>query len=391
MRRFSTAIILVPLSLIVGILLGEWLLAQLSPQLSQVPRVWQFDSALGWNHIPSASGRLVTPEFDVEVRINADALRDRDYSMSKRGNTQRILLFGDSFAEGWGVEIERSVGRALENSLNQRSVVPQPCEVLNFGVAGFGTDQELLLFKQKGRRYDPDVVILLFYGNDLWNNISRRGIGAERGEKPYFRTASDRLVLDGVPVSKNRYWEYREGTLPLPWSVRTERYFVENWHGFALLKKAFAASEVSAGQQQTFYDGLYGTKRNFRHETSWELTAKLIEAFRAATKAEESEFVLVYVPSIVQIDDDDWQMKRELHQLVGDEFDLLKPNRFLGEIATASGMNYLDLYPPFRSTSELRTLYYRDSHWNAAGHALAATQIAEFLTRKGLASGSRAQ
>jgi len=384
--KLAFALMLASTGLLMGVILGEWILAEFSPQLTRVPHVWRFDPNLGWNHIPSASGRLVTPEFDVEVQINADGLRDRAYPMEKGAATRRILLFGDSFAEGWGVEIDRSVSQVLEQSLNRRD---EAVEVLNFGVAGFGSDQELLLFRQKGRLYEADVVLLLFYGNDLWNNVARHGIGAERGEKPYFRFArAGGLSLQGVPVRKNRYWDFRDGTMSVPWTMRLGRYFSQNWHGFALLEKAFAAGEVTKGEQRTFYQGLYGADRGQRHERSWELTAKILEAFQRAVEAEGSAFVLVYVPSIVQIDEGDWQSKRQLHGLIGEEYDLLKPNRLLGEIAAAAGMQYLDLYPSFRSGSESGPLYYGDSHWNAAGHELAAGQIAEFLVQRGFTTGA---
>jgi hypothetical protein len=302
--KLAFALMLASTGLLMGVILGEWILAEFAPQLTRVPHVWRFDPNLGWNHIPSAAGRLVTPEFDVEVRINTDALRDRVYPMEKGAATRRILLFGDSFAEGWGVEIDQSVSKVLEHSL------------------------------------------------------------------------------------KNRYWDFRDGTMSVPWTMRLGRYFSQNWHGFALLEKAFAAVEVTKGEQRTFYQGLYGADRGQRHERSWELTAKILEAFQRAVEAEGSAFVLVYVPSIVQIDEGDWQSKRQLHGLIGEEYDLLKPNRLLGEIAAAAGMQFLDLYPSFRSGSESGPLFYGDSHWNAAGHELAAGQIAEFLVQRGFTTGA---
>ena len=43
--------------------------------------------------------------------------------------------------------------------------------MINLGVGGFGTLQELLVLEQEGLRFDPDLVILAFYfGNDVANN-----------------------------------------------------------------------------------------------------------------------------------------------------------------------------------------------------------------------------
>ena len=64
----------------------------------------------------------------------------------------------------------RSQAGELEERLN-REVCDGKCEVLNFGVGGFGTLQEWLHYKRDGRRFGLDMVALLFVGNDLENNL----------------------------------------------------------------------------------------------------------------------------------------------------------------------------------------------------------------------------
>ena len=44
-------------------------------------------------------------------------------------------------------------------------------EIVNLGVEGYGTDQELLLLEHEGLAYSPDVVVLNFcIDNDSINN-----------------------------------------------------------------------------------------------------------------------------------------------------------------------------------------------------------------------------
>ena len=151
------------LGLVCGLIVCESLLAWLHPQIYYRPKVWQFDPMLGWGHIPSAQDRQVTPEFEVDIRINEDGLRDREYG--DRGAGPLVLAFGDSFIEGWGVEVEASVSKQLEQRL--RPVWGPGAEVRNFGVAGYGTDQELLFFQRSGAALDPDIVLVFFYANDF--------------------------------------------------------------------------------------------------------------------------------------------------------------------------------------------------------------------------------
>ena len=362
------------LAFLAGLLLCELLVALLYPQLFVRPDVWRFDSQLGWTHIPNASGRLIKPEFDVLYDINSAGLREREVTPAKPAKTQRLLVFGDSFAEGWGVDLKETIGRRLETELNS-GAVDSAYQVLNFGVAGFGTDQELLFFERVGRRYDPDQILVLFYPNDVLNNQSSRGIGAERGFKPRFRlTPEGGIKLGGVPVRESVYWSGEDG-VERPWSLTLRRYLVEHWHLASLVSKS-TAPPVPRSQTQMFYDALYGTTPDSRTVRMWELTGKVLEAFRARANAARAAMHLVYVPAIVQVEKEDWRRKRDLHGLIG-EFDLLKPNREIGRIAERYNISLLDLTPTFANSEE--KLYYDESHWNPAGHQLAAELVAEYL------------
>jgi len=367
--------------LLVGLMLSEALVGWLHPQLYQRPDVWQFDPQLGWSHIPGSSGRLVTPEFDVEISINRDGLRDADYPRDKPVHAHRILLFGDSFVEGWGIRQEDTVAKVLERRLRADSLAAAygRTEVINFGVAGYGTDQALLLFGKQGRHYQPDRVIAFFYGNDLWNNALSRGIGSERGLKPRFRIGKGGgLELSGVPVKRAQFWDRTKSDPGGSWS-RVESYLTENWHFYVLLRKALAPASVPRGRQGDFYGALYGADPGGRYRELWALTGRVIGALGDSVRDAGAQLLLVYVPAIVQIEEENWRMKRDLHELTGD-FDLTKPNRYLLEIASREKIPLLDLYKPFRKEAlKGRTLYYRDSHWNVAGHALAADEISEFV------------
>ena len=247
----------------------------------------------------------------------------------------------------------------------------------SFGVAGYGTDQQLLLFDRNRRAYAPDIVLLMFYGNDLWNNALDRGIGVERGFKPRFVLGpGNSLRLTGVPVRRTRYWDF-DAHLPL--DRRVSRYAFEHWHLAALLRKAFS-QEIPAAQRRDFYLALYGTGADAeRFEKVWRTTARLLLELDTQVRRADAKLLLVYVPAIVQIEREDWQNKVSRYQMHEEEFALDKPNRRMSAAAAGHGIPFLDLSPAFLAAGVTETLYHRDSHWNAAGHALAAGTIAEFL------------
>ena len=363
-------------SLVLGVLLCEAVLGFFYPQVFRRPEVWRYDEDLGWSHVPGSAGRLVSPEFDVEIRINSLGLRDREFGDENLAGSRRIALFGDSFVEGWGMPIEAVINRQLQACLQRAG---EEAEVANFGVAGYGTDQALLYFEQHGQHFGPQEVLLFFYSNDLWNNASRKGIGAERGFKPFFRLQTDgRLLLQGVPVRKTAFWN-RNDKSAMPFTARLNGYLIEHWHLYKLIQKALRP-EIPVKQQKAFYEGLYGADEARRFEPAWNLTGRLLQTFKKRVEASGARLTVVYVPSIVQVEEANWQAKRDLHGLVGD-FDLRKPNKRLASFAERYDLHLIDLLDVFQRRAKAETLYLRDSHWNAAGHRLAAETLCANLAR----------
>src|SRR5262249_55373264 len=95
--------------------------------------------------------------------------RDLERPVAKSPGTYRVLLLGDSFVEAMQVPIEQTFARRLEAALT-RPGGPR-VEVISMGVSGYGTTSQYLWYREHGRAYQPDLVLLSFYpGNDVRNN-----------------------------------------------------------------------------------------------------------------------------------------------------------------------------------------------------------------------------
>ncbi|MBK7975147.1 MAG: hypothetical protein IPK07_18320 [Deltaproteobacteria bacterium] len=81
-----------------------------------------------------------------------------------------MLALGDSFTWGWGAAQQDTYPAQLEELLRARTGSPA-LEVVNAGVSGYGTVQELLWLDRMGPRLAPDVVVLFYYRNDWFNNL----------------------------------------------------------------------------------------------------------------------------------------------------------------------------------------------------------------------------
>ncbi len=100
-------------------------------------------------------------------RINAAGFRDVDHVVPKPDGVTRIIVLGDSVTAGVGVEdVEATFSRRLEGLLNRSKIVGS-VEVVNLGVGGYHTLQEVETLRVVGLDYEPDQVVVGFCVNDF--------------------------------------------------------------------------------------------------------------------------------------------------------------------------------------------------------------------------------
>lgn len=93
---------------------------------------------------------------------------EKNFPYGKPAGTLRVLALGDSHTQGYEVRQEATFAASLERWLAARG---RKAEVLNAGVSGFSTAEELAFLENEGHRYAPDVVVVGFYANDFGDNI----------------------------------------------------------------------------------------------------------------------------------------------------------------------------------------------------------------------------
>jgi len=101
---------------------------------------------------------------NVSFRTNALGLRDNPVP-EPDSDGFRILVLGDSVTVGWGVAVEDTFSEQLEGLLTKR--LERPVHVINSGVSGYNTQQELTFLKRHISTMAPDLVILVYVENDV--------------------------------------------------------------------------------------------------------------------------------------------------------------------------------------------------------------------------------
>jgi GDSL-like lipase/acylhydrolase family protein len=104
-------------------------------------------------------------EPGAEVAINPEGFRDRSFPLEKDPRTFRIVVLGDSIVWGHGLALEDTFAKQLERLLTE--TCEGHFEVLNFGVSGYSTRQEVELYRVKASRFHPDLLIVGYCLNDF--------------------------------------------------------------------------------------------------------------------------------------------------------------------------------------------------------------------------------
>lgn len=344
------------------------------------PALYRHDDLLGWEKRPDVTVRMRTAEWDVTIATNGRGMRGAPVTVETPG--PRVLLLGDSFVEGYTVPEAETVAAILQREL-RRSGEPD-AEVLNGGTAGYGTDQELLYYERDGAPLAPDITVLFFYHNDVWYNTRAH---YWRGAKPRFEIADGGLSLRGVPVPR------------LSWASRklsdglTERSALYR-HLRTVVTLATSGRPVPAeGASSTMAvpAELIAWRRSSDAEVerAWALTEALLLRLRDRVEGRDgASFAVFYVPSKAAVYREVWQGTVRAYGLGRAGWSPTADADRLEDICRRGGLTCLLPVERFRAeTTPLGSsgaLFFEvDGHWTAAGHALAATVLLEWLAGQG--------
>jgi hypothetical protein len=358
------------------------------------PNFYRPDPERGWSLRPGAEGWW-RKEGLAYVRISSAGLRDVEHAAAKPPGRLRIAVLGDSCAEALQVPLEQTFWKLLERQLASCPATRgRAIEALDFGVAGYGTAQELLTLRHQVWRFQPDVVLLAFYpGNDVRNNARPL---EQDPLRPYFTLGADgSLALDDAFRAAAGY-RLRQGLagqlayaaydrLRLLQLAKQGKGVVDGWIGAA---KARTKEEGEALQELGLDNAVYSPPRNQDWRAAWNVTEAMIAAMRDEAADHRVPFGVVVLTTGMQVHPDP-AVRAAFMRKLGVE-DLFYPGRRLEGFGRKGGIPVLDLGPPLRQLAVEEHVYLHGSantapgegHWNKRGHAAAAPLIAGWLCKE---------
>jgi hypothetical protein len=128
-------------------------------------------------------------EFTTELRINRAGLRDEDSALE----APDVIVLGDSYAMGWGVQQEETLSYVLARVSGLK--------VLNAGISSYGTVRELKLLD----RLDTSrlkVLVVQYNETDLVENLAFRDHG---GAVPILAAGQYQATVDWYQARQG-YW-----------------------------------------------------------------------------------------------------------------------------------------------------------------------------------------
>jgi hypothetical protein len=338
---------------------------------------------LGWLHTPGVEFVYTRDEFSVPVSYSSAGLRDREYSVAKPAGVVRVAVLGDSFVEALQVPADSMLTQQLVRCLGGAG----RCEVMNFGVSGYGSCQQLALLEERVLRFDPDVVVSVYYHNDLDDNVrfgvchfdSMRGLRVDEaaalpwkeraasGAKSILRQHSHLFVF----LSSRRLGRHGASptTLVLP-PTQTP---------------AAGRSAACPGEHPTLESQLTLTQWTDAAEQAFAAHVAIVTRMQERCRAAGVAFLVALAPTATHLEP---ERLREAMQARGCSWtghDLELPHARMRAGLGAAGVPLVDLLPAFRLAGAAHRLFYRvDGHWNPAGHRCAARALCEALVERGI-------
>jgi hypothetical protein len=360
---------LVGSSVLVGVLLLELAVRLIEPR--EVIREFfeRPDPVLHHRFIPGARGRHRTLEFDAGYEINSLGLRNKEIPRAKPAGMSRILMLGDSFTEGNGVDEQETFSSRLQAMLDQAGFGAR-WQVVNAGVGSYSPLLEYIYLKNEGLDLQPDLVILNFDLSDVYDDIQ------------YTRLAA--FDPKGDPVAVRAEPGREKGTWPIEVLVGFKDLVKKHTRTYNFVRRRIGGYIEAARHQANFSGDVrfdkYAMLREVgegQDDSAWTLTYGYLVKIRDLLKARGIDFWVTVYPYGLQLSPREWDGGRRFWGFETGKVYSTRPQALVERFCRAKGIPVVNMCEDFKELSRsVYPLYYEyDGHWRPAGHQLVATLL----------------
>ncbi len=324
------------------------------PQDVIKPMVTQLDPELIYTLKPNYDAYLKGTAVRLfHLKTNSLGLREREIPFEKPPGVFRIELLGDSVSMAEGVELEETYLKQLESRLHAQGW--PNVETINAAIRGYGTDQELLLFRRIGKRFHPDLVILAMYtGNDLDDNWAGQ----------LFRLEGGALIQQ--PATLKTSEKYRFYTIQSRVQQVPGYTFLMAHSQLANLVRVVWAKIL---QDTVTSDSKYGPEVSMDDRPEFQLTAGILQQWDREVRDAGARPLVMIIPT------------REEAQAVAmkSSVERSQTDLALERVCRELELAVLNLTPQVAQHAHAEALWLKDGHLSPEGHRWVAQVLFEAL------------
>ena len=288
------------------------------------------------------------------VSLNSHGLRERELAIPKPEGTFRLLVLGDSFTWGVGLDAEQSVPRLLEELLTADHA-SRKIEVVNAAIPGHNTVEQLHLFRETGQLYEPDLVLLIYNLNDI-EYLPELAEG-----EPETETATPVVEID--PGEDVTSYSHRAGLRGMVLAVEKRsaltRFLVPRVG--SLLRRLGLIRSVEFSWVAKVFQGFHDDN------PGWRESRRALSELAAEARAMDIPMMVAIYPLFANLED---YQGRSAHAVIG-------------EACAELGIPATDLLPLFENTrTRSHWINHMDSHPNARAHRVVAEHLLPLVERQ---------
>ena len=311
--------------------------------------LWEWDEKLHYKHRPN-SVKHWESFGNKPIVVNEYGLHDDSFPIKKRKKELRILNLGDSITMGHGVTKDETYSKFLEMILSDSLSEYEIIEVINSGVQGYSTFQELEVLN-RSLQFDPDIVTIGFCLNDV--------------TEPFVVNKE----LGGIGLDYHRVTQAPNKLLN----------FFLNETGFGRLVQEIRIRKLDANQMKIAE--LYDVKKmitkqvDSTYQAQWNFTLAELNNIYSVCKMNDIPVVLLIFPFTFQFNNTDIQWPQEL--LIQD--------------AINNQVTYIDFLKTFEDkidsdTTKIAKYFLDEDHFTVEGHKVVTQELSRVLIKYFLAN-----
>ena len=346
--------------------------------------------------IPNTVCRQISDEWDVEFSINNLGIRDEDLSFYKPDDEYRLVLLGDSFTQGHGVELEDRYSTIIEKRFNENNPNVN-INIINLAIFGHSPLTQYLYLKKVGLLFNPDLMMYAFTITDFFDDNKRfeelifsyPDLG---GDAILVKIESGQVEFDFEKINKSAAIEKNQEIEKSKTVYLIKKWLRENIRIYKFtinfIKNTVRDEKENQSLTGDIDHDIYSIIRGDDiSEDDWQKLWKIpitnLVNMKKLLEEKNIPFVVIAIPDAIQVSSKEWP-GRTLISVDENFSDTREPFEYeLTERLNSHDIPTINLLPGFKQSGKFPLYFSQDYHWNKTGHELAAEIIYNYLLNAG--------